>query len=350
MEFSAKQIAAMIDGKIVGNPDVTVTSVSKIEEGKAGTLSFLANPKYEDHIYTTKASVVIVNDSFEPRQEINPACTLIKVPEAYSSFARLLEFYDKARMKAPGVHQMASVDPLSVLGKDVYIGAFSYIAPGAVIGDRTQIYSGVYVGDDVKMGSDCTLYPGVKIHRDCLIGNHCTFHAGAVIGADGFGFVPNEENKYERIPQIGNVVIEDYVSVGANSCVDRATIGSTIIRKGVKLDNLVQIGHNVIIGDNTVMAAQAGIAGSTKVGKNVMLGGQVGVIGHIEIADGVKVGAQSGLAKAPKANSVLLGSPAIEADEQKKMWMASRRLPQLMERIAAMEEEIKKLKEKASNG
>ena len=351
MEFSAQQIADILDGEVVGNPDITIHGVSKIEEGQKGTLSFLANPKYEEHIYSTAASIVIVDDAFQPQQKIADGCTLIRVREPYSSFAKLLEFYDKAIGKKPGIENMSFIAGSAKIGEEVYIGAFAYIGEDVMIGNNVHIYPHAFVGDNVKIGDNTIIYPGAKIHRDCIIGEHCTLHAGAVIGADGFGFAPNSENNYQKVPQIGNVILEDHVSIGANTCVDRATLGSTIIRKGVKLDNLVQIGHNVIVGENTVMAAQAGVAGSAKLGRNIMLGGQVGIIGHIDLADGTKVGAQSGLAKGPrKENTVLLGSPAIDADEQKKMWMASRRLPQILERLKEVEEEIKKLKDNQPNG
>jgi UDP-3-O-[3-hydroxymyristoyl] glucosamine N-acyltransferase len=352
MEFSAQQIADLLGGEIVGNPEVTVNGLSKIEEGKKGTLSFLANPKYEEHIYSTEATIVIVNDDFSPSAVISSDCTLIKVKEAYSSFAKLLEMYDAAVSKKPAIEEPSYIAEDAEIGADCYVGAFAYIGKGSRIGNSVHIYPQSYVGDNVVIGDNTRIYAGAKVYRDCLVGNDCTIHAGAIIGADGFGFAPNSENNYNKVPQIGNVILEDHVEIGANTCVDRATLGSTVVKKGVKLDNLVQIGHNVIVGDNTVMAAQVGIAGSTKLGKNMMLGGQVGIIGHAEFADGIKIGAQSGVASGvSKEDAILLGSPAIDHEEQKKMWMASRRLPQILERLKKLEEELKELKNKSeSNG
>lgn len=351
MEFSARQIADLLEGEIIGNQEVTVSGLSKIEEGKGGTLSFLANPKYEEFIYSTKASIVIVNDDFEPQQDLPETCTLIKVTEAYSSFGKLLHMYDKALAKQPGIEKLAFVAENARIGKDVYIGAFAYISEGVVIEDGAQVYPNSYIGDNVRIGQGSKIFAGVKIYRDCVIGSSCTIHSGAVIGADGFGFAPNSENNYIKIPQIGNVILEDHVEIGANTCIDRATIGSTIIRKGVKLDNLVQIGHNCQVGDNTVMAAQVGVAGSAKLGKNMMIGGQVGIVGHNTIADGVKIGAQSGIPKSiTKEGATVLGSPAYDAEEYKKAYMGFRRLPQILDRLRALEEELKRLKEDKENG
>lgn len=347
MEFSAEQIAALLEGDIVGNSNATVNGLSKIEEGKKGTLSFLANPKYEDYIYTTEATIVIVNKSFNPEKDLPADITLIKVEEAYSCFAKLLGMYDQAMAKQPQIEEMSFVSKKATIGTDVYIGAFSYISDGAVIEDGVHIYPNSYIGDNVKIGAGSKVFAGVKIYRDCIIGKSCTIHSGVVIGADGFGFAPNSENNYQKVPQIGNVILEDHVEIGANTCVDRATLGSTIIKKGVKLDNLVQIGHNVVVGDNTVMAAQVGVAGSTKLGKNMMVGGQVGIVGHISLADGTLIGAQSGVPKTiRKEGTVLLGSPAYDADDYKKAYMGFRRLPQILDRLREVENELKKLKEK----
>lgn len=350
MEFSAQQIASILEGEIVGNPEATVNGLSKIEEGKKGTLSFLANPKYEDFIYSTEASIVIVNKSFEPQKEIHPDITLIKVEEAYSCFAKLLGMYDQAMAKKPEIEAQSFIAESATIGKDVYIGAFTYIAEGAVVEDGAHIYPNSYVGDNVKIGAGSKVYAGVKIYRDCIIGKSCTIHSGAIIGADGFGFAPNSENNYQKVPQIGNVILEDHVEIGANTCVDRATLGSTIIKKGVKLDNLVQIGHNVVVGDNTVMAAQVGVAGSTKLGKNMMVGGQVGIVGHISLADGTLIGAQSGVPKTiKKEGTTLLGSPAYDAEDYKKAYMGFRRLPQILDRLLEVETELRILKEKNQN-
>ncbi len=350
MEFSALQIAAFLDGEIDGNPNETVNGLSKIEEGKKGTLSFLANSKYEDYIYTTAASIVIVNKTFVPQKTLLATTTLIKVEEAYSCFAKLLGMYDQAMAKQPEIEALAYVSATAKIGEDVYIGAFSYISDGVVIGNGVHIYPNSYIGDNVKVGAKSKLFAGVKIYRDCIIGESCTIHSGVVIGADGFGFTPNAENNYQKVPQIGNVILEDHVEIGANTCIDRATLGSTIIKKGVKLDNLVQIGHNVVIGENTVMAAQVGVAGSTKLGKNMMVGGQVGIVGHINLADGTLIGAQSGVPKTiTKEGTTLLGSPAYDAEDYKKSYMGFRRLPQILDRLRVLEEELDRLKNNNTN-
>lgn len=342
MEFSVEQIAGILNGEIVGDSNVSVTGLSRIEEGQPGTLSFLANPKYEEYIYSTGASVVIVNKTFEPRQEIPASCTLVKVEDAYACFAKLLEAYNQFRVKQPKIEQPSFISDSASVGENLYLGAFAYLGEDVVIGSDVKIYPGAYIGDNVKIGDGCVIYPGVKIYPDCVLGKHCVIHAGAVIGADGFGFAPNQENEYNKVPQIGNVVLEDFVEIGANTTVDRATLGSTILRKGVKLDNLVQIAHNVEIGENTVMAAQVGVAGSTKVGKNVMMGGQVGVSGHIKIADGVKVAAQSGIPNnIKKEGDVLLGSPAIPIEDFKKSYFGFRKLPMILKRLQAIEEKLK---------
>lgn len=346
MEFSAQQIADLLNGQIVGDATAAVNGLSKIEEGKPGTLSFLANPKYEEHIYSTGSSIVIVNADFSPQQELPIGCTLIKVAEAYSAFAKLLEMYDKAVAKQPQIEEQSFISPSAKIGSEVYIGAFSYIGANAVIGNKTHIYPNTYVGDNVQIGDNTIIYSGVHIYRDCVVGNHCTIHSGAIIGADGFGFTPNSENNYQKVPQIGNTILKDHVSIGANTTVDRATLGSTIVEKGAKLDNLVQIGHNVVIGENTVMAAQVGIAGSTKLGKNMMIGGQAGIVGHIEIADGVKIGAQSGVGKSiRKEGEMVLGSPAYEAEDYKKSYMGFRRLPFILNKLRELEAELNQLKE-----
>jgi len=345
MEFSAEQIAGILEGEIVGNKDQTVSGLSKIEEGKNGTLSFLANQKYEDFIYSTDASIVIVNKTFTPQKDLKSTCTLIKVDDAYACFAKLLEVYNQAIQKQPEIEKGSFISDKATIGKNVYIGAFAYISDGVVIGDNTHIYPNTFIGNNTTIGENCKINAGVSIYHDTIIGNNCTLHANVVIGADGFGFAPNSEGNYNKVPQIGNVIIEDHVEIGAGTCVDRATLGSTIIKTGVKLDNLVQIGHNVQVGNNTVIAAQTGVAGSSKLGKNMMVGGQVGIIGHIKIADGTLIGAQSGVPKTiRKEGTTLLGSPAYDANDYKKAYMGFRRLPQILDRLREVELELEKLK------
>jgi UDP-3-O-[3-hydroxymyristoyl] glucosamine N-acyltransferase len=345
MEFSAEQIAGILEGEIVGNKDQTVSGLSKIEEGKNGTLSFLANQKYEDFIYTTDASIVIVNKTFTPQKDLKSTCTLIKVDDAYACFAKLLEVYNQAIQKEPKIEEGSFISEKATIGKNVYIAAFAYISDGVVIGDNTHIYPNTFIGNNSKIGDNCKINAGVNIYHDTIIGNNCTIHSNVVLGADGFGFAPNSEGNYNKVPQIGNVILEDHVEIGAGTCVDRATLGSTIIKKGVKLDNLVQIGHNVQIGDNTVIAAQTGVAGSAKLGKNMMVGGQVGIVGHISLADGTLIGAQSGVPKTiRKEGTTLLGSPAYDANDYKKAYMGFRRLPQILDRLRALEQELEELK------
>ena len=345
MEFSAEQIAGILEGEIVGNKNEMVSGLSKIEEGKKGTLSFLANKKYEAFIYKTDASIVIVNKTFEPQQSLKSTCTLIKVEDAYSCFAKLLELYNQAIQKDAEIEKGSFVSEKATIGKNVYIGAFTYISDGVVIGDNTHIYPNSFIGNNTKIGDNCKVFSGVNIYHETIIGDYCTIHSNAVLGADGFGFAPNSENNYQKVPQIGNVILEDHVEIGAGTCVDRATLGSTIIKKGVKLDNLVQIGHNVQVGENTVIAAQTGIAGSAKLGRNMMVGGQVGIIGHISLADGTLIGAQSGVPKTiRKEGTTLLGSPAYDADDYKRAYMGFRRLPQILDRLREVEQELEKLK------
>jgi UDP-3-O-[3-hydroxymyristoyl] glucosamine N-acyltransferase len=347
MEFSAEQIAGILEGEIQGDKTQTVSGLSKIEQGKKGSLSFLANPKYEEYIYDTDASIVIVNKTFTPQKPLKEGITLIKVDDAYACFAKLLELYNQAVEKQPKIEEGSYISPSAKIGKNVYIGAFVYISDNVIVGDNTHIFPNTFVGDNSKIGNNTRIFSGVNIYRESVIGNDCTIHSGVVIGADGFGFAPNSENNYQKVPQIGNVIIEDHVEIGAGTCVDRATLGSTIVHKGVKLDNLVQVGHNVEIGDNTVIAAQTGIAGSAKLGKNMMVGGQVGIVGHISLADGTLIGAQSGVPKTiKKEGTVLLGSPAYDADDYKKAYMGFRRLPQILDRLRALENELKELKSK----
>lgn len=343
MEFSAEMIAAFLNGEIIGDKDVKVSSIAKIEEAVTGNLAFLANPKYEHYIYTTNASIVLVNNTFVPKESIK--ATLVKVEDAYKAFAGLLDLYIANKPKKEGISSIASVSEKAKIGKNVYIGAYAVIEDGTVIGDNTKIYPQVYIGDNVKVGSDTIINAGVKIYEECKIGDRVVVHSGAVIGADGFGFAPTEDGTYKKIAQIGNVVIEDDVEIGANTCIDRATMGSTIIKKGVKLDNLIQVGHNVVIGENTVSASQVGIAGSTKIGKNCMFGGQVGFAGHIEVADFTQITSQSGIGgSVKKENQVLMGSPAFDASIARRSIVGYKNLPQIMIDIKNLKNEIAELK------
>jgi UDP-3-O-[3-hydroxymyristoyl] glucosamine N-acyltransferase len=343
MEYTAAIIAGFLNGEIVGDPETKVFTIAKIEEGIEGALSFLANPKYEHFIYTTGSSIVLVNRDFVPSSTVR--ATMIKVDNAYEAFASLLNLVEKSKPKKKGIHPAAVIESSASIGSDVYIGASAYIGENCIIGDGCRIYPQVYIGDNTKIGQNCLIYPGVKVYHECLIGNHCTIHAGSVIGSDGFGFAPQSESEFMKIPQIGNVILEDNVEIGANVAIDRATVGSTIIRRGVKLDNLIQIGHNVEVGENTVMAGQTGIAGSTKVGKNCMFAGQVGIAGHLKIADGTKIGAKSGVpGDIRKENSVILGSPAMEHKEYLKSAVIFRKLPELKERVDNLEKEVKSMK------
>ncbi len=338
MKFTAEQIAGMLEGTVEGNSSTEVSGLSKIEEGKAGTLTFLANPKYISHIYSTGASIAIVSNDFVAENPLPETLTLIRVADAYGSFAKLLEAYSQFKRPRPGIHPSAVIDSSAVIGENVHIGAGVVIEPGANIGNNAVVMAQSYVGEHVKIGSFTTVHPGVKIYSDCVIGANCTLHAGVIIGADGFGFAPQADNRYAKVPQIGNVVVEDRVEIGANTAIDRATLGSTIIREGVKLDNLIQIAHNVEIGKNTVIAALTGIAGSTKIGENCMIGGQVGIAGHLTIANGVKIAAQTGIsASVLKENVVLQGTPAVDTMDFKKSYIIHRRLPQLLERIERLE-------------
>ncbi len=340
MKFTARQIAETLKGVVDGDPDIEVDNFSKIEEGKPGTLSFLANPKYTSYIYSTKASIVIVNNDFIPENKISP--TLIRVENAYAAFASLLELYQQTKANRKGISQKASISPTAGIGKNVYIGDFVSIGDNAVIGDNSMIYPNTTIGYNCKVGHDCIVYSGVNIYDDCVIGNECTLHSGVVIGADGFGFAPQDDNNYRKVPQIGNVILEDRVEIGANTTIDRATIGSTIIKRGVKIDNLIQIAHNVVIGENTVIAAQTGISGSTRIGKNCMIGGQVGIIGHLEIADGVMIAAQSGIGKSIKdEKSVHEGSPAFAYRDFQRSYIHFRRFDSIVKRINDLEFKMK---------
>lgn len=341
MELSAQQIASFLNGTVEGNPDVKVSNFSKIEEGKPGTLTFLANPKYEHFIYITEASIVLVNNDFTPAEPLN--ATLIKVANAYSALAMLLNMVEQSKVKKAGVDATAFIAASATVSDDCYVGSFAYIGENVKMGKNCRIYPGAYIGDDVTVGDNSTIYPHVTIYEGCIIGSNCILHAGSVIGSDGFGFAPEGEN-YKKIPQLGNVVIEDDVEIGANTTIDRAVMDSTIIRRGVKLDNLIQIGHNVEVGENTVMAAQVGIAGSVKIGRHCMFGGQVGLSGHIHIADHVTFGAQSGVISDIKEPTTVLGAPAINAKAFMRSSVLFARLPDMYRTIGQLQREIEQLK------
>jgi UDP-3-O-[3-hydroxymyristoyl] glucosamine N-acyltransferase len=343
MEFTAQQIAALLNGSVEGDENASVNNLSKIEEGSPNTLSFLANPAYTNYIYTTDASIVIVNKSLRLDKPVKTSCTLIRVDNAYESFARLLEMYNQIKGTKTGIEQPSFISPSASLGVDCYVGAFSYIGQNVKIGNNVKIYPHVYIGDNCVIGNDTQLFAGVKIYHECKVGNNCTIHASTVVGSDGFGFAPNSDGQaFAKVPQIGNVIIEDNVEVGSNTSIDRATLGSTILRKGVKLDNLVQIAHNVEIGENTVIAGLSGVAGSTKVGKNCMIGAQVGIAGHLRIADGAKIAGQSGVgASIINENEIVQGSPAFGIGEFKRSYVLFRSLPKLNDRINDLTKKLK---------
>ncbi|PKB18712.1 UDP-3-O-(3-hydroxymyristoyl)glucosamine N-acyltransferase [Flavobacterium sp. 5] len=338
MKFTAEQIAGILEGEIVGNPNVEVSRLSKIEEGTSGSLTFLSNPKYTNFIYTTEASITIVNDTFEPESPIST--TLIKVSDAYKAFSKLLEFYNQVKLNKSGIENPSFISESAAYGENLYLGSFSYIGDNVILGDNVKVYPGSFIGDNVTIGNNVIIFAGAKIYSETVIGNDCTIHSGAVIGADGFGYAPNEDGTYNKIPQIGNVIIEDYVDIGANSTIDRATLGSTIIRSGVKIDNQVQIAHNVEIGKNTVIAAQTGIAGSTKLGENGMIGGQVGIVGHLTIGNNVRIQAQSGVASNIKDNEVLQGSPTFGYSDFSKSYVYFKNLPKMVKEIEELKKQI----------
>jgi UDP-3-O-[3-hydroxymyristoyl] glucosamine N-acyltransferase len=343
MQFTAKDIAFMLNGTVEGDPLAAVSQLAKIEEAREGSLSFLANPKYEQYLYTTGASIVIVNNDQQLTAPVNT--TLIRVENAYSAFTILLEQYNTLKLRKSGIEQPSFLHSSASVGKDVYIGAFSYVSQDVVIGDNCKIYPGCYIADNVQLGNNVTLFPGVKIYFDCVIGNNVVIHSGAIIGSDGFGFSPNADGTYTKVAQIGNVLIEENVEIGANTTVDRATMGSTVIRKGVKLDNLVQIAHNVELGQNTVIAAQTGIAGSTKLAENVVLGGQVGVVGHISIAKGSQVQAQSGISRPiTEEGKKWAGAPAVPYGNNMRSNVVISRLPELERRVTELENIIAELR------
>lgn len=336
MEFTVAQIAAILGGEVEGNPDAVVNALAKIEEGKEKSLTFLANPAYTEYIYTTGATAAIVSKSFVAEKPIS--ATLIRVENPYESFALLLETYNKIKHNKQGIEQPSFVSPTAVLGSEVYVGAFAYIGANVKIGNHVKIYPHVFIGDNTQIDDHTIIFSGVKIYSDCVVGKHCTFHSGVVVGGDGFGFAPNSENNYKKVPQIGNVIIEDHVEIGANTTVDRATLGSTIIKKGAKIDNLIQIAHNVEIGENTVIAAQTGVAGSTKIGSDCMIGGQVGIIGHLSIAKGTKIAAQSGIGNSIKnENEIWQGSPAFAIGDYKRSYVMFRKLPEMHDKLMALE-------------
>jgi len=347
MNFTASQIALLINGKIEGDANAAVNSFGKIEEAQRGQLAFLANPKYEDHLYSTQASVIIINENLELKQNIGS--TLIRVPDAYTAFATLLSKYQEMMtQQMNGIQQPSYIAETASYGENVFIGAFAYLGENVKIGNKTKIFPGVFLGDDVKIGNGTIIHPGVKIYKDCMIGDRVTIHAGAVIGSDGFGFAPQPDGSFKKVPQIGNVVIENDVEIGANTTIDRATIGSTIIRAGAKLDNLIQVAHNVEIGNSTVIAAQTGISGSTKIGKGAMIGGQAGLAGHLHIGDGAKINAQSGVGKSIEAGKAVTGSPAHDYTAALRSQALSRHLPELEKRVKELEALVKELlKEKA---
>jgi UDP-3-O-[3-hydroxymyristoyl] glucosamine N-acyltransferase len=341
MEFTAQQIADFLKGNIVGDPTTRVHNFSKIDEGLPGTVTFLANPKYEHFIYKTKASIVLVNQDFAPVSTVEP--TLIKVPNAYASLAALLNLAEQSKSRKHGIDPSAFISETASAGENCYIGTFAYIGEKTVIGNDCLIYPHAYIGDHVKIGDHTIVYPHVTVYEGCVIGNNCIIHSGAVIGADGFGFAP-ENGEYKKIAQLGNVILEDYVEIGANTTIDRAVMGSTLIHQGVKMDNLIQIAHNVEIGKNTVMASQVGIAGSTKVGSNCMLGGQAGLVGHLHIGDNAQIGAQSGIISNVKADARLMGTPAIPLKNYMRSSIIFEKLPEVYRTLNQLQKEVDELK------
>lgn len=343
MQFTAAQIALIINAKVEGDPNAAVASFGKIEEAKHGQMAFLANPKYEDYLYTTGASVIIIHETQELKQPIQ--ATLLRVQDPYSAFATLLAKYQEmVEQQMTGIQQPSYIASSAKLGENIFVGAFAYIGENVRLGNQVKVYPNVYIGDNVQVGDHTILHPGVRIYHDCVVGNHVNIHAGTVIGSDGFGFAPQPDGSFKKVPQIGNVVIEDNVEIGANSTIDRATMGSTLIKSGAKLDNLIQVAHNVEVGHNTVIAAQAGVSGSTKIGNNVMIGGQAGIVGHIQIADNVKINAQSGVSKSIKTpNTAVTGSPAFDYTSALRSQAVTRNLPELEKRIIELENLVKQL-------
>lgn len=339
MKFTAEQIAGILEGEVIGNPNAEVFKLSKIEEGTIGSLTFLSNPKYQNFIYSTEASVTIVNKTFEPEQVIST--TLIKVEDAYQAFSKLLEYYNQVKLMKSGIEQPSVLSENVTYGTDLYLGSFCYVGKNVKIGNNVKIYPNTFIGDNVVIGDNCVFFAGVRVYSETEIGNNCVIHSGTIVGSDGFGFAPHEDGTYSKIPQIGNVILEDDVEVGSCTTIDRATMGSTIIRKGVKLDNQIQIAHNVEIGQNTVIASQTGIAGSTKIGKNCMIGGQVGIVGHITIGNNVRIQAQSGIGKSIGDGEVVQGTPAFNYGDFSKSYVHFRNLPKIVSDIDDLKKKIK---------
>ena len=338
MKFTAEQIAGILNGEVVGNPNAEVSKLAKIEEGIPGSLTFLSNPKYQNYIYTTQATITIVNKNFEPENPITT--TLIKVDDPYQAFSKLLEYYNQVKLMKSGIEQPSVISEGVTYGDDLYLGSFCYVGKNVKIGNNVKIYPNTFIGDNVVIGDNCVFFAGVRVYSETEIGNNCVIHSGVIVASDGFGFTPHEDGTYSKIPQIGNVILEDDVEIGACTTIDRATMGSTIIRKGVKLDNQIQIAHNVEIGENTVIAAQTGIAGSTKIGKNCMIGGQVGVAGHITIGDNVRIQAQSGIGKSLKDGEVVQGSPAFTYGDFSKSYVHFRNLPKIVSDLDALKKKL----------
>ncbi|HCQ12687.1 UDP-3-O-(3-hydroxymyristoyl)glucosamine N-acyltransferase [Flavobacterium sp.] len=338
MKFTAEQIAGILDGEVVGNPNAEVYKLAKIEEGVQGSLTFLSNPKYLNYIYSTQASITIVNATFEPEQPI--ITTLIKVEDAYKAFSKLLEYYNQVKLMKSGIEQPSVISENVTYGDNLYLGSFCYVGKNVKIGNNVKIYPNTFIGDNAIIGDNCILFAGVRIYSETEIGANCTIHSGSIIGSDGFGFAPSEDGTFTKIPQIGNVILEDNVDVGSCTTIDRATLGSTIIRKGVKLDNQIQIAHNVEIGENTVIASQTGIAGSTKIGKNCMIGGQVGIVGHITIGDNVRIQAQSGIGKSLKDGETVQGSPAFNYSDFSKSFVHFRNFPKIVSDLENLKKKL----------
>jgi UDP-3-O-[3-hydroxymyristoyl] glucosamine N-acyltransferase len=338
MKFTAEQIAGILEGEVVGNPSAEVYKLSKIEEGTLGSLTFLSNPKYQKFIYSTQATITIVNKSFEPEQSIET--TLIKVEDAYKAFSKLLEYYNQVKLMKSGIEQPSVISEGVVYGENLYLGSFCYIGKNVKIGENVKIYPNSFIGDNVTIGDNCVFFAGVRIYSETEIGTNCTIHSGTIVGSDGFGYAPLEDGTYNKIPQIGNVIIEDNVEVGSCTTIDRATLGSTIIRRGVKLDNQIQVAHNVEIGENTVIASQTGIAGSTKIGKNCIIGGQVGIAGHLIIGNGVRIQAQSGVGKNIKDEEVLQGSPTFGYSDWNKSYVHFKNLPKIVSELETLKKQV----------